>query len=667
MKNKIALFIFFIAAVFWAGILVTGMGKSAMQNDSRFVLAEKGTVSLEGFWRVTAADSPRYADPDSDDSHWDTIAVPGNLMELFPRHSGIAWYRTILRFPSKNNLPMYSIILGKICDTDEVYFNGTLIGKTGNINDETSHAFDRMRIYHIPTNLINTAGDNILAVRTRGYLKDSAGMIWGYFLAGDTRSILKRIESEYILETIFIAFYLLIALVFLLFSQTTSPLYYQQRAFALFSLCIAVYLVCVGQIKYIYTDTFLFFHILQYIAGIGATVSFIVLLRKLFQQNLTLPDKGIIAVLAASALSFLFIREINGFTIPRILWQSSLLYIIFIIIENTVRTVLEKRWDYIPVLAGMGILLPGALLEVLRAYTLVPDFDYFKTALPGLVILISYFLSDQLSIMRHMKAQLIERLELKVAERTRLLQERNEAIESELEIARNIQTRLLPSSFPDIHGLSIDSLCIPMDRIGGDFYTYCENEDTIRFLIADVAGHGLSSAFLALIVKNAFDNAENPGCSENELLGAINKTVFQYAMPSHFITAFVITIDKQTRQCRFSNAGHHPALLFRKSINGCIELYVKGTSMGWRTDINFSVESFQLLTGDRLVLYTDGIVECMNPAGELFGSGRLESFIGATALRTPSDTVSSLIDELRVFSRCDSFDDDISCVVVDVL
>ncbi len=623
-------------------------------------------VTLEGKWKAVKGDNPEYANPEYDHGHWKTVEVPGNLQEQYPGYRGVAWYRARLLFPEKTRNSNILVELGKISDVDECYLNGRLMASTGSIDDPDSHAFDRARLYHVPPGIVKHGEENVLAVRVRGYLPDSLGLIWGTYNIGPSENFTGMLFKRYLVDVLAIGIYLFLAFYFFSFSWMKTTLFRHQRAFAVTTLAAAVYLFCVGQMKYLFWDSFYVFHVLQYVMGMIGIAALLVYMRRVMFKKITVVDRVVIAALLVSAASIIIIGEIRYFVIPRVLWQLCILYVIFVGVASSINIFRKRYREYLFIAIAFTIIIVSLALEVLRAYTIVPDFDYLKVGLLGFIITVSFQLAEQFSVVHQIEENLRMRLEDEILESTRQLKERNKAIEGQLEIARLLQSRLQPESNPVVKGLDINARCIPMDKVGGDFYDYWQ-DDPGRFtvIIADVSGHGVPGAFLALITRNAFRNAINMRLDPKAVLTLINTAVLETTVQSHFVTSCICSIDSRTGMMSYANAGHPPPVLLEKTTGEVTELSSSGKPLGWLDNAGIELGNIVLGDTNRLFLYTDGVIECRNPDGELFGYQRLRDFLVTTKSRSPETCIELLMEELRSFSGALFLDDDVTVFIMD--
>jgi PAS domain S-box-containing protein len=247
----------------------------------------------------------------------------------------------------------------------------------------------------------------------------------------------------------------------------------------------------------------------------------------------------------------------------------------------------------------------------------------------------------------------------------RIIARRNIEIEQELDVARLILNKLLPQEIPPVEGYTPSVTYLPMDKVGGDFYDYLHRDGAIQLFIADVSGHGLHAAFLALITKMALDSVFERS-SPAAVIGAVNSIVCRSTVRNNYVTAFCGSLDTENRILKYCNAGHCSPLVYRKKTGEFIELKTQGKPLGWFKSPEIEEREIPLHPGDRLVLYTDGITECFLPGGELFGDERLQDFIAANSGEAPDAFSDRLIRELKSHCGAESFNDDLTLIVLDL-
>jgi phosphoserine phosphatase RsbU/P len=201
------------------------------------------------------------------------------------------------------------------------------------------------------------------------------------------------------------------------------------------------------------------------------------------------------------------------------------------------------------------------------------------------------------------------------------------AINNELEMARQIQLAILPKETPKIRGLDIVARYIPMSSVAGDFYDFIVvDEKHLGILIADVFGHGLPSALIASMLQSAFAAQSAYASDPVRVLSELNRALFG-KFRSHFVTAAYIFLDLEKSVVNYAGAGHPPLLFWRESTGSVCEVLENGFFLGPFHNSTYSAVPLSLEGGDRIILYTDGIVEARDRSGEEFGMDRLKGMV----------------------------------------
>jgi phosphoserine phosphatase RsbU/P len=240
------------------------------------------------------------------------------------------------------------------------------------------------------------------------------------------------------------------------------------------------------------------------------------------------------------------------------------------------------------------------------------------------------------------------------------------AIESELETARQIQFSILPKNVPALPRLRIVAGYHPMSAVAGDFYQFIELDDhRLGVLVADVSGHGVPAALIAAMMKTAVQSVVPCAHSPRDVLQGLNHMLLGQA-EDQFVTAAYLFIDAANYRARYSAAGHPPLLLSRSGTLQCIQS--NGLVFGVAPEPDYPVRDIELCPGDRLLLYTDGLIEPENAKGEAFGDSKLEQVLLVAQMRPPSELMVKLLDEIRAWQPASmAQQDDITVIVIDVL
>ena len=252
-----------------------------------------------------------------------------------------------------------------------------------------------------------------------------------------------------------------------------------------------------------------------------------------------------------------------------------------------------------------------------------------------------------------------------VLENARLLEEQRQMqrIEEELDVARRIQRSLLPRRLPEEGWFVVCGSSQSSHQVGGDYFDVVSiGHDTWSLVVADVSGKGVSSALLASFLQGAFLSASST-TDIPEVLARINVFLSDRAEQGKYATMFFSKLDA-TGRLTYSNAGHCPGLLVRRS--GDIER-LEATSMpvGLVAGTSFSLDHRRLDPGDRIVLYTDGVTEAQNEAGDFFGRKRLREAVKHAAGADYKAMHAGIQAAITAFTQGAEQADDLTLVVVE--
>lgn len=236
------------------------------------------------------------------------------------------------------------------------------------------------------------------------------------------------------------------------------------------------------------------------------------------------------------------------------------------------------------------------------------------------------------------------------------------ALEKELSIARDIQHAVLPRQAPKLDGLKIAARYRPRESVGGDFYDFSVSDRSLRLIMADVSGHGVPAALIAAMIKIAFaqqKNVEEPSL----VLAGLNRALWGN-LDRHFVTAVMLQINLDSMQLEFACAGHPP--LLHSSPRTPPQFHsARGRIIGLFPETGYAPGSLKLHSGDRVVVYTDGLTEARNSEGALYGEERLAAFLEQANTETAHDISDALETEILSWSG-GLLDDDMAFVVLQV-
>ena len=241
----------------------------------------------------------------------------------------------------------------------------------------------------------------------------------------------------------------------------------------------------------------------------------------------------------------------------------------------------------------------------------------------------------------------------------RYIKEAAARIDKELEFAKQIQYSSLPTVFPKSNSFRLYAEMITAKEVGGDFYDfYMLNDSTIAFLVADVSGKGIPAAMFMMRAKTVIRDLAERGLEPDEIFTIANEKLCENNEAGMFVTAWLGILDTKTGVMKFANAGHNPPLFKR---NGETFEYMKtrsGMLLAGMESIKYRKNELQLMPGDKIYLYTDGITEATDNNTELYGEQRLVAFVNSIDIKEPESLCKEIKKDVdRFVGTAPQFDD----------
>ena len=220
--------------------------------------------------------------------------------------------------------------------------------------------------------------------------------------------------------------------------------------------------------------------------------------------------------------------------------------------------------------------------------------------------------------------QVLETLQRQIERRQKLrvLRQQTEEHREQLGELRELHQHLFPRELPEFPGFSLSAATQSARDVGGDFFDLQRSGDRLAACIADVAGKGLPAALLMANLQATVKPLMTQAAPPAEVCARVNASICDVTVVGKFVSFFYCLIDRSNGTLSYTNAGHNPPILVRA--NGNVERLLAGDAvLGHFADWKFTQASIQIAAGDRLLLFTDGVSECCNAAGEEFGEQRL--------------------------------------------
>lgn len=244
-----------------------------------------------------------------------------------------------------------------------------------------------------------------------------------------------------------------------------------------------------------------------------------------------------------------------------------------------------------------------------------------------------------------------------------------DSLEKELQTAHDLQMGLMPKESPRIEGIDIAGRCIPFNHVGGDFFQYFPlSRNRLAISLADVTGHAMEAAIPVVMFSGIVESQIEIGGSLEELYKRLNQILFKTLRKRTYVCFAMGELDMDSRLLRVANSACPYPYHYRSAEGDVVELQVSAYPLGSRPDTIYQSMEVQLVPGDRIVFCSDGIIESMNEARELFGYERTAAVIGAGCREGlhSAALLDHLIESVGRFSAGMPQGDDITCVVLHV-
>ena len=253
------------------------------------------------------------------------------------------------------------------------------------------------------------------------------------------------------------------------------------------------------------------------------------------------------------------------------------------------------------------------------------------------------------------------------ARRLGAIKAEQERIESELQIARDIQMSMVPSTFPNREGLDMYALMSPAREVGGDLYGYVLNEDKLYFCLGDVSGKGVPASLFMAQVTRLFQTLAKQGMQPAEMCTRINDALSGEDNESlMFVTFFLGLIDLKTGHLSFCNAGHNPPVIGGTPSNGDFLKMEPNAPFGLWPGLQYVGEEIENIKGRALLIYTDGLNEAENHQLQRFGDDRLLSILRCTYFESSKQVVETLATAVEKHRNGAEPNDDLTIMCIRV-
>ncbi len=243
----------------------------------------------------------------------------------------------------------------------------------------------------------------------------------------------------------------------------------------------------------------------------------------------------------------------------------------------------------------------------------------------------------------------------------------NEIIQSELDMAQDIQQGILPDISAS-ERITVGVFYAPLEKVSGDYYDmFALPDGSLGILMADVSGHGIPAALITIMAKTHFTSLSSTITEPGELLNRINDEMYNSITTDDYMTAFYCTLSPDLN-IKYANASHQKGLVYRRSSGEIEELAAPGFALGAVDEppIPYMTLEHQLEPGDRLILYSDGIIEANNAELDMFGKERFRQHIIDHADKPVQEVVDIMIADMDDFAAGHPRNDDVTVLIIEV-
>ncbi|EQA44270.1 SpoIIE-like protein phosphatase domain protein [Leptospira broomii serovar Hurstbridge str. 5399] len=572
-------------------------------------------------------------------------------------------YRVEIEYPKLQQGFTQGIHLDRIQSADKVYWNGSLIGETGSFEPYIPYWF-RPRLYAIPTDLIRP-GKNLLEVEIE--CRESlflCGLFRGTPKVGDYDSLKEDLIYQdlfqVVIAVLFLGIFVQQAIAYLLNRYSNASLYLALSAI----IFVGWRGTLLNKTHYIGLSFELIIRVFYFCQTLFPAF-LLLFVYAMFERRLGIFAKCIL--LGDLVLGFLQLYDFNPDS------RIMLVYAWEVLLVLKIPTLIGVLASQFRKSAEATLVLLGALFAAVLGVTdvavdLLTGKNEFFSQYGLLVFLFSGIMGISIQNARARKdlKKLNDSLETLVQSRTHELEKQYRILNEEILVAGGLQSRLIPGLDGQIAGLSVNSVYVPVEKIGGDYFDFHDYGDgQVQFLLCDVAGHGISAALIASMLKISFLELAPRHPEPADLLTSLNARMVP-VVEKNFITAVAALFDTKTGEIRYSLAGHPSPIVLTDSSSLPVFLEGRGPILGWRKEIVLRTWKRDLKKGDRFFFYTDGITEALNAGREMFGEERLLDLLRDSFNRSPRNLNESILSSLREFAGF-RLPDDVTYFAVDVI
>ncbi len=692
MKHKLVLILHLILVVF--GFIcqtpaqesgpasVTGIRVLTLDD-----INERG--ALLGTWKYHPGDNPEWASPSFDDTAWKSTSTLLSRKELTENEwQGIGWFRLRVSVPDRRlwNMPLALHVLFQT-GASEIYLDGELIYKFGTVGTRVG---EEEPYWKRDPQVISFSGktDHLLAIRYSNFSSSLFTPLLGFslMLAPLNESIEVRVSVvrygttlQMVWTAVSVFLMLQHLLLFILYPRARENLYFAISTGSIGALVFLTFqfimlatstaqlqyliqlLVCVYVLMFLSGMLFLytlFYPKLPKLSWFFLIGWIVIVCMCLLNLGTSSSGSGVIELGAAENSLYAHTFQFNpGLAIIALFLFTCLTFLEMIrVIIVAIFKKKDGAWIF-----GLGSLSPFILAFVLS--DLVSQAGYtINWQLGVLVVVLAPLFSMSVYLARNF-SRTSRKLETEVLER-QLLEVENTRKTEELEAARELQMSMLPQAAPQLPNLEVAFEMRPATEVGGDYYDYNLTADgQLTLAIGDATGHGTNAGLVVSAVKSLFKTSA-PDASNLETLERISQGIKSMNLKRLYMAMTLVTLNQN--RLELAGAGMPPALIYRADENNVEEILLEGMPLGGFIGAERQEASYQLQSGDTVLLMSDGLPEMLNSENEMLDYSKTKELFEEVADQPPEAIIDHLFKAGASWADGAPQADDVTLVVIKV-
>ena len=652
---------------------------------------EKGGALLVN-WKYHPGDDQEWANPAFDDTGWESAESTWLFLNEIPRGGweGIGWFRLHLSVPDERlwNLPLALQVMYQ-AGASEIYLDGELIysfGKVGNTKEEEEPYWERN------PQVISFSGEtnHLIAVRYSNFSSDQLTPVLGFVLGiGSLNSGIKgrvnRVRSGTTLQMAWTAILIFMMLqhllLFFFYPRARENLY-----FALSAGSIGIFVFLIFQFFLVATSVTETLHLLRLLVCMYVLMflSGMLFLYTIFYPKLPKLSwfflAGWVLILCFGLFSLRTgfpligkgelhstIEVANvGFTSSfnfGLAFISCFLFasLTFLEMARVIIVAIFKKKDGAWIF-GLGSLMPIILPTLFAFLVSYTGFENINWQFSALAITLAPLFSMSVYLARNF-SRTSRKLETEVLER-QLLEVENTRKTEELEAARELQMSMLPQAAPELPNLEVAFEMRPATEVGGDYYDYnLTEEGQLTIAVGDATGHGMNAGLVVSAVKSLFKTSA-PEAENLETLERISQGIKSMNLKRLYMAMTLATFNNNG--LTLTGAGMPPALIYRAGEDLIEEILLEGMPLGGFIGAERQEASFDLQSGDTVLLMSDGLPEMLNPENEMLDYPKTKELFEEVADQSPQAIIDHLFKTSTSWADGEPQADDVTLVVIKV-